>query len=222
MSPASLSQGGAASAAAAPAAQNSDDAETWTTQRMAECVEAVIHTRQHFGPKHLAAPGPDDATLRELLAAAAAAPDHRRLRPWRFLVLGEAARQTLAEVFGRALLLRDAQATAEQVEEARRKAFRGPVLLMAIADLRAEEPDVPPLERVLSLGCAIQNLLLAAQARGFASGLSSGRALQSAVLREAFGLAEGEQALCFISLGTPRRSQPMRLRPAVDEFVRWI
>ena len=78
------------------------------------------------------------------------------------------------------------------------------------------------MERVLSLGCPIQNLLLAAHARGFGSGLSSGRALQSEVLREAFGVAEGEHALCFISLGTPRRSQARRPRPDVDQFVRWI
>ncbi len=50
--------------------------------------DELIHTRQHIGPKHLAEPGPDDATLREILRAAAAAPDHERLRPWRLIVIG--------------------------------------------------------------------------------------------------------------------------------------
>ena len=106
------------------------------------------------------------------------------------------------------------------MDDARRKAFRGPVLIMAVADLRAEQPEVHALERVVSLGAAIQNLLLAAQARGYGSGLSSGRALQSPLLREAFGIAEGEHAVCFISLGTPLRSKSARQRPAVDAFVR--
>jgi nitroreductase len=191
-------------------------------QQVIDVCDALIHTRQHTGPKHLAEPAPSDTQLRELFAAAAAAPDHGELRPWRFLVLGPEARQTLSQAFVDALLARDSAALPDQVEDARKKAFRGPVLIMAVADLRTDDPDVPAFERVLSLGCAIQNLLLAARARGFGSGLSSGRALHGPQLRQAFGIAEGEHAVCFISLGTPSRSKAVRVRPAVDEFVRWI
>lgn len=195
------------------------DAET---RQLIEVCDALIHTRQHVGPKHLVAPGPDDAALRELFAAAAAAPDHGRLRPWRFLVLGPAARDRLSEVFAQALLARDGQARPEQLADARAKALRGPVLLLAVADLRSDDPEVPAVERVISLGCAIQNLLLAARARGWGSGLSSGRALSSPVLREAFGIADGEQAVCFVTLGTVRNGKPIGLRPAVDDIARWV
>ncbi|MBK7613182.1 MAG: nitroreductase [Vitreoscilla sp.] len=191
-------------------------------QAITDVCDALIHMRQHIGPKHLAEPGPSPAQLRELFAAAAAAPDHKQLTPWRFLVLGDEARRRLSEVFVAALLTRDPGALPAHVDDARRKAFRGPVLIMAVADLRAEQPEVHALERVVSLGAAIQNLLLAAQARGYGSGLSSGRALQSPLLREAFGIAEGEHAVCFISLGTPLRSKSARQRPAVDAFVRWV
>mgnify|MGYP001194450337 FL=1 len=190
--------------------------------QLTELCDALIHTRQHIGPKRLGEPAPDERQLRELFAAAAAAPDHGQLRPWRFLVLGPAARERLAQCFADALLERDPQALPGQVEDARRKATRGPVLLLAIADLRADDPDVPHAERLLSLGCAIQNLLLAARARGYASGLSSGRALRSPLLRSAFGVREGEEAVCFISLGTPLSSKPPRQRPAVDHFVQWV
>ncbi|MCK6423776.1 MAG: nitroreductase [Burkholderiaceae bacterium] len=189
---------------------------------LAELCDTLIQTRRHIGPRRLEAPGPDAATLRALFACAAAAPDHERLRPWRFLVLGPSARERLAQCFAAALRERDPQAEPAQLEQAREKAFRAPVLLLAIADLRAEQPDVPPPERLVSLGCAIQNLLLAAHARGFASGLSSGRALQSQVLREAFGLQAGELALCFVSLGTATRVKPPQGRPSVDEFVQWV
>lgn len=191
-------------------------------QQIIEVCDALIHTRQHIGPKHLTEPAPTPAQLRELFGAAAAAPDHKQLMPWRFVVLGEAARQKLSEVFVASLLARDPSALPGQVEDARRKAFHGPVLVMAVVDLRADRPEVHELERVVSLGAAIQNLLLAAGARGFGSGLSSGRALHSPSLREAFGIAEGEHAVCFISLGTPQRSKATRQRPAVDAFVRWL
>jgi nitroreductase len=185
-------------------------------------VDTLIHARQHVGPKRLVAPGPDAATLRALFAAAAAAPDHAQLRPWRFLVLGMQARRTLGEVFAAALRERDPAALPEQVDEARDKAFRGPVLVLAVLDLRADAPDVPATERIVSLGGALQNLLLAAEARGWGCGLTSGRALQTARMREAFGLAEGEHAVCCVTLGTPRQRKPPRPRPAVDTFVRWL
>ncbi|MEK8046265.1 nitroreductase family protein [Ideonella margarita] len=193
-----------------------------TTRALVELCDTLIQSRQHVGPKHLGLPAPDDATLTQLFEAAAAAPDHRQLTPWRFLVLGPAARERLSEVFAQALLERDADALPEQLADARAKAFRGPVLVLAVADLRADEPDAPEPERWLSLGCAIQNLLLAAQARGFGTGLSSGRAMGSAALREAFDIAPGEQAVCFISIGTPTRAKSPRVRPAVQSFVRWL
>jgi len=187
-----------------------------------ELSDLLIHGRQHVGPKNLAEPAPSEAELRELFAAAAAAPDHGQLRPWRFLVLGPQARERLGQCFADALLERDPQAQPEQIEDARRKAARGALLLLAIADLRADDPDVAETERLVSLGCAIQNLLLAARARGYASGLSSGRALRSQRLREAFGVSDGEHAVCFITLGTPTRVKPRRQRPAVDDFVQWL
>lgn len=184
--------------------------------------DALIHTRQHVGPRRLVKPGPDPAELRQMFEAAAAAPDHAQLRPWRFLVLGMAARQTLAQVFAQALHDRDPQALPEQLEDARGKAFRAPVLILAVADLRHPDPGVSAHERLVSLGCAIQNFLLAAQARGYGSGLTSGRALQSDALRQAFGLQLNEHAVCFISLGTTAQHRRARSRPGVDDFVRWL
>jgi len=193
-----------------------------TQEELAAWCDWVIQSRQHVGPKHLGEPAPDEATLRTLFEAAAAAPDHGQLRPWRFLVLGPAARKKLAAAFAEALRARDPAALPEQLDEASEKAFRGPVLIVAVADLRAEDPDVPAFERVVSLGAAVQNLLLAAAARGYASGLSSGRAMSSPALRAAFSLADGEHAVCFISLGTATKRKPARVRPMVDEFVKWL
>jgi nitroreductase len=187
-----------------------------------DLVETLIHSRQHIGPKHLVEPGPSHEVLLRLLEAAAAAPDHEQLRPWRFIVIGADSRHRLAEAFAQALLERDPEVLTEQLEDARRKAYRGPVLLLAVVDLSRPNPDVPETEKLLSLGCAIQNLLLATLAHGFASGLTSGRALSSAALRQAFGIEEGEQAVCFINLGTASKARPRKARPSPLDFVTWV
>jgi nitroreductase len=179
----------------------------------------LIQARQTVLPKRLLGPGPDAAQQHSILAAAAAAPDHGQLLPWRFIAVPDAQRERLAEVFGQALLERDASATPEQVAQAREKAHRAPWLMLVVVDRQRGDPAVDLAERILSAGCAVQNALLMATALGFGSALTSGKALKSDSLRALFGLQAGEQALCFVSVGTVRARKPARVRPAVAEFL---
>jgi nitroreductase len=178
-----------------------------------------ITTRQNISPRRLVAPGPGEEQIQLMFRAAAAAPDHGEIRPWRFVRVPPDKRALLADVFAQALIERDAQATVEQIDKAREKAFRSPFLAMAIARLGPCEPDIDPLERVVSLGAAIQNFLLCAHSLGFGSGLTSGQALRSLPLRQLFQLSEGEQAVCCINVGTVTQRKPTRLQPEVASFV---
>jgi nitroreductase len=180
----------------------------------------LIDGRQTILPKRLAQPGPDAQQLDQILSAAAAAPDHGERRPWRFVVIPTHARGQLAQAFGDALMERDPGATAEQLSQAREKAHRAPLLILAVARLaRGESDDIPDHERLLSAGCAIQNMLLVATALGFGSALTSGKAMQSAALRGLFSLATDERALCFLSVGTPTSRKSRRRRPDPVEYV---
>lgn len=178
----------------------------------------LIRARQTVLPKRLAAPGPDDAQFLAMLEAAAAAPDHGQLLPWRFVAVPDSRRAELGEVFAQALAERDADATPEQREQAREKAFRSPRLLLLVVDAARGDPEVDLAERLISAGAAVQNMLLVATARGFGSALTSGKALKSAVLRRCFSLTDAEHAVCFISIGSVASRRPARPRPAVADY----
>lgn len=188
----------------------------------AQWAAALIAHRQTILPKRLGEPGPDVSQLELIFGAAAAAPDHGELVPWRFVVVPTGARGRLAQVFAASLLERDPAAAAEQVEQAREKAFRAPVLMLAVVDAGSPAGEVPAAERFVSAGCAIQNMLLMATALGFGSALTSGKALQSRALRELFSLRAGEQAVCFISLGTPVGRKPRRHRPEPSRYISFL
>jgi len=179
----------------------------------------LITTRQNISPRRLFAPGPDEAQVDTMFRAAAAAPDHGEIRPWRFVLVPSDKRHLLADVFAQALIERDAEATAEQIENAREKAFRAPFLALAIARLGPCEPDIEPLERMVSMGAAVQNFLLCAHSLGFGSSLTSGQAMRSLPLRQLFQMSEGEQAVCCINVGTVAKRKTVRLRPEPASFV---
>lgn len=182
--------------------------------------QSLIGSRQNVSPKRLVEPGPTLEQLHSLLRLAAAAPDHGLLTPWRFLVVPESQRHRLAEAFALALIDRDPGATLDQIESAREKAHRAPLLMVAIACLGLREPDTPPLERMVSMGAAIQNILLGAHAMGFGGGLTSGQAMSSERLRALCKLTIGESAVCCINLGTVTRHKASgRLRPAPPDFA---
>lgn len=186
------------------------DATTWA--------EALIHSRRTTLPKRLCGPGPDGAQRAAILAAAAAAPDHGQLLPWRFVEVPESQRTRLADAFAAALLARDAQAGAEELAQAREKAHRAPWLLLAVCRARGGDAEIPAQERLLSAGAAVQNMLLLATAMGLGSGLTSGKALASDALRALFGLHADEDALCFVNIGHVAQPRKARPRSPVDAF----
>ena len=186
---------------------------------MAAFAAALIQSRQTILPKRLGGPGPTADELAQILQAAAHAPDHGQLLPWRFVLVPESARAALAEVFAQALLERDADASPAQTAQAREKAHRAPVLMLAVVDGERGDRGIDLAERLVSAGCAVQNMLLMATAQGYGSALTSGKALRSPGLRALFQLADAEQALCFISIGTVQSRKSVRARPAVHSYV---
>lgn len=193
-------------------------ATTLLPDEAGEWFGVLAASRRTTLPKRLGAPGPDAGQRRLILEAAAAAPDHGELLPWRFIEVPDTMRPALAQAFAQALVERDPEAGAEDLRRAREKAYRAPWLMLAAVRTSGPAPEIPAAERLVSAGCAIQNLLLAATAMGHGSSLTSGRSLASPVLRRFFGLSEAETAVCFVSIGSVLGARPARVRPAVEQF----
>uniref|UniRef100_UPI0027394118 nitroreductase family protein n=1 Tax=Stenotrophomonas sp. YIM B06876 TaxID=3060211 RepID=UPI0027394118 len=105
------------------------------------------------------------------------------------------------------------------VAQARDKAYRAPELMLLVVDGHRGNAGIDLHERLLSAGCALQNMLLMATALGYGSALTSGKALKDAGLRQLFGLGAGEHALCFLSLGTVQSRKRARVRPVPADYL---
>ena len=125
---------------------------------------SLLQSRQTILPRRLGLPGPDAEQLSQILDAAAHAPDHGQLLPWRFVVVPDGERSALGRAFSEALMERDSSALPEQLQQAYEKALRAPLLLLLVVEDARGDAEIGLLERVLSAGCAVQNMLLMATA----------------------------------------------------------
>lgn len=181
-------------------------------------MEALDLLLNRVSVTRLADPAPTAAQLDILFRAALRAPDHGQLRPWRFLTIQGEARERLGEVMAESLFIRQPQATEEALQKARKMPLRAPLLAVVIARV-VPHLKVPGSEQVLAVGCAAHGLLLAAHAQGLGAVWRTGEFSYDRHLAKALGLAENEQTLGFIYLGTPegKLRTPPELDPA--EFV---
>src|SRR5512143_220523 len=108
---------------------------------MMNTIEA-IYARQSLGKVR---PDPvPRADIERLLGAAVQAPNHHKVRPWRFVVLTGEARDRLGDAMARALQRRSPEVSEEALKREREKPLRAPVLI-------AVGVDAPQEERVLEI-----------------------------------------------------------------------
>lgn len=183
---------------------------------MTAIYDAILSRRTPSG-KNVVEPGPSAADLEKILLAGARAPDHGRLTPFRFVTI--ANREAFAEVLAQAARESDPALPPAEIERAREKAFQGPCLVALIGRIDPAHPKIPASDQWLSVGCALENMVLAAQALGFGAAIRSGRAFESAAVRRAFDLGETEHFTCFLAIGAVGEWPPAKPRPALASIA---
>src|SRR5271165_6019896 len=149
----------------------------------------------------LSSPGPDQEALEKMFQSALRAPDHGRLRPWQFVVVPEDKRAAFGELLAESMARRRPDAPAEELARERAKAMRAPVIVAAAAKL-AKGHKIPEVEQLLSAGAAVQNIMLAAKARGFGAMWKTGAPAYDASVKQALDIAPDSEIVGFLYLGT--------------------
>ena len=163
-------------------------------------------------------PAPTAEQREVLFAAAMRAPDHGHLQPWRFLTVEGQEREQLGEILAQAALAQDAEAPQAVVDKARNGPLRAPLVVVVIAKLQ-EHVKYPKSEQLLAAGCAAHGILLAAYAQGIGAVWRTGELAYSPQVAQGLGLAEGEEVIAFLYLGTPQKEPRVAEKVDLAEFV---
>lgn len=183
----------------------------------------ALFARRSIG--RLTEPAPSPAELDTILRAAAAAPDHLELRPWKFVVLDGEGKDAFGAVLADAYLARCAArgVEAQPAKEAkeRTKLGRAPLVVVMCAVHRGD--TVPFIEQFAAGAAAAQNALLAATALGYGSMWRTGDPAYDADVMTALGLSQADAIVGFLYIGTPHEggAKPPHDPDITDLVTHW-
>jgi nitroreductase len=182
-----------------------------------DALELLINRRS---ASRLAEPAPAGEALENILRAGMRAPDHGTLQPWRFIIVEKEGRERLSQLLAQAA---NADGLDEKAtEKATQSPFRAPMIITVVAHCEAH-PKVPRWEQVVSAGCAVMAMQMAALAQGFNGIWRSGPWTDHQQVREAFGCREQDAIVGFLYLGTPQlKSSTTVLPPDTRHFVSYF
>lgn len=182
----------------------------------------LLKSRRSVKPDLLTQPAPSSEELETILGIAARVPDHKKLAPWRFVVIEGAAREKLGEIAAEACLREEAEPPSHVRLETERKRFlRAPMVIAVVSRIRPTR-GAPEWEQILSAGAACMNLCVAANAMGYGTCWITEWISYSKHFTSGFGLADNERIAGFIHIGTATEKPAERERPEMDMIVsRW-
>lgn len=179
----------------------------------------AIYTRQSIGAVR---PEPIPREIIEkLLSAAVQAPNHHRVRPWRFIVLSGTVRNRLGDVMATAVRQREPLTQNATVEVERARPLRAPVIIAVGVD-KPKETNVVEIENICATAAAVENLLLAATGLGLGAIWRTGPAASEPMVKNFLGFKSDQDLIGFVYLGYPETSFSAKERPSFHDRVIWM
>lgn len=170
-------------------------------------MQAIELLTQRSSMPRLQAPAPSAAHCQLMFRAAARAPDHGLLMPYRFVVFEQSQLAELGQLFGQAAVQQ--QLSAVEIERAQQLPLRAPMVIVAIACYQVHD-KVPQWEQLASAACATSMLQQAAFAQGFGAIWRTGWLTESELLRQQLEVASNEAIIGFMYVGTPAVEVPTK------------
>lgn len=166
----------------------------------------------------LTEPAPAGGVLDNIIRAGMRAPDHGALQPWRFVIIEGEGRVRFSELLHHCAITEGLD--EKGIEKARQAPFRAPMIIAVLAWCDTQT-KVPRWEQMVSAGCAVQGMQMAALAQGFNGIWRTGLWATNPDVKQAFGCREQDEIVGFLYLGTPQlKASTTIIAPETEPFVR--
>ena len=181
-------------------------------------IETLLNRKSH---NKLVGPAPTEAQVKTMMQAALRAPDHAKLRPWRYQVFTGDSLNQLSSHFVNASLADNSALDQSQIEKIAAKPLRAPMVIVASV-VQIEHKKVPHVEQMLSAGASVQNLLMVAHFMQIGAIWRTGGLCFNRHLMDLLDFAENQSIVGFIYLGQEEGDKRAVPQIEQDEFVEWV
>ncbi|TPW31246.1 nitroreductase family protein [Pararhizobium mangrovi] len=184
-------------------------------------LKSYMQNRRSSPVLQLGEPGPSRDEIAEILSIAARVPDHGKLAPWRFVVFRGEERERLGRSLA-AIAQEQRPGIGEEILKVERERLtRAPVVVMLVSRA-GPHAKIPEWEQQLSAGAAGMNLLIAANALGYAACWLTEWMAYDTAAASVLGIEPSERIAGFIHIGSNDQKPFERDRPELEEIVTWV
>jgi len=163
-----------------------------------------------------------DEIVQQILINATWAPNHGKTEPWFFKVFTGAGLQTFANL--QSTLYKESAADKFK-EDKFLKLQQTPLLashIISIGMKRTTTKQIPEIEDIEAVACAVQNIYLSAAAYGLGGYWTTGGVTYLEKAQHHFGLGEPDKLLGFFYLAYIAIPSPAANRSPIEDKVSWV
>ncbi|EHD14427.1 hypothetical protein CIN_03590 [Commensalibacter intestini A911] len=171
-----------------------------------------------FSSGALKEPAPNDQQLHQILSVAMRAPDHGRLRPWRFVVIPKQNRAEWLQSVELSMKKPEYDYPASYLQKVQHNFSCAPMVIALGMRQITENTSVSVDEQLMAASSAVMNMLNAVHALGFAAKWITGPIANKDIV-EGLGFQEPYRMLGFLFIGTLCEAEEAPPRVAVDDYV---
>ncbi len=184
--------------------------------------ELIRNRRSVFPDQFVPGKKIDDAIIQQILINATWAPNHGRQEPWHFTVFTGEGLQKFAD-FQSEVYKQDAGDQFKQISY--QKLQLNPLKashVIAIGMKRSTNKNIPEIEDIEAVACAVQNIYLSVTAYGLGGYWTTGGVTYNERAKAFFGLGEADKLLGFFYVGHVAIPSAGATRLSIDEKIDWV
>lgn len=159
--------------------------------------------------------------IEKILSAAVQAPNHYKVRPWRFVVLTGDGRKKLGDVFAASFLERNPATPPEGLDKTRALPLRAPVVIAVAAD-KPSEQKIIEMENISAASAAAYIILLTASSLGLGAIWRTGEWARDPMVKEFLGFDADQHIIGFIYIGYPEVTPEPYVRAGFEDRTVWM
>lgn len=185
-------------------------------------ISALIKDRRTIHPEFFSERKVQKEQVELILNNAIWAPTHGMTQPWRFKVFMDESRVRLGE------FLRDLYVQLTPNEELNEKKIHKLLnrpqlssVVIAVCMERQASENIPEIEEIEAVACAVQNMYLTATAYGLGSFWASPKLIYTPQTNEFLGIGEKDKCLGLFMIGYPSVEWPKGQRKPIEYLTEW-